>query len=438
MEASPPSATTPPSPPGFDAACRRIEDALQRDGAAAALERLCELLECERRLPQLFEALLMRSRQRLGLPLIPQGSVSHLNEEVLRPHEDDIADACRKVGGLFLAQGDIVQAWPYFRALGENDPVTRALTAIEPGARRKDLEELADIAFHQGANPPHGLRLILASSGLCSAITAMERTPPATRLAQEECASILVRHIYQELVNALRHDLTRRGAAPEPGAAAAALPAPPGTLVGLFSGREWVFENGAYHADPSHLWAVVRLADALTHGPDLDLALELCDYGLRLAPTFHYQSEPPFERFYDDHAIYLRGRRRRPPEDAPFAREHFLAKARCARAAGDQRFPYGAVVDLVARLGFTREAAALFVESEGPSGAPVGCPSIGEMFQAAREFQELAEMGRKRKDLLLFTAGLVQCAVQCAVLGATQGAGESAQSVASQPSSAEG
>ncbi len=400
-----------PAPSDFE----RVEEALSRSGARGALEALAEALEREKKYPQLFEALLMQSRAALGLPLIPLGPATDLPEEVLRPHEDSIAAACRKVGGLYLAEGDIVAAWPYFRALGETAPVAAAIRRIEPGSKRKDLEELIDIAFHQGVEPRRGLEMLLANSGICSSITAMERSLPAVRETQQDCVRVLVRALYEELVTSVRADIARRGVPPEakggpPGAKGSLGPFPgEARLADLIAGRPWLFADGGYHADPSHLWSIIRLSAALETGPELDLALELADYGSRLAALYHYKSDPPFEEFYRDHTIYLSGRRVRGGPENERAAAHFLDKARAARGRGDDRYPLGAVLEILTRLGRAREAVDLSLEM-ADSPLETGTPSLGELCQRAGEFNRLAEVSRARGDLLGFAAGIVQSA----------------------------
>ena len=72
------------------------------------------------------------------------------------------------------------------------------------------------------------------------------------------------------------------------------------------AGREWLLANDSYHIDVSHLNAVVRFARALDREcPELDLALQLAEYGARLAPQYQYAGTPPFEEFYPAHIRFL-------------------------------------------------------------------------------------------------------------------------------------
>ena len=88
----------------------RIRQAIETDGASAAFERLSAALRAERNYPALFEALLMRARFDLGLPLIRTGSAQDLPEAVREPYEERMLEACQTVGELYLQGGDIPTA----------------------------------------------------------------------------------------------------------------------------------------------------------------------------------------------------------------------------------------------------------------------------------------------------------------------------------------
>src|SRR5439155_442893 len=72
-------------------------------------------------------------------------------------------------------------------------------------------------------------------------------------------------------------------------------------------GREWLFNDDSYHIDVSHLNSVVRFARFLDAGcPELDLALQLAQYGSRLAQQYQYAGNPPFDDFYPAHIRYFK------------------------------------------------------------------------------------------------------------------------------------
>src|SRR5690606_36450682 len=63
----------------------------------------------------------------------------------------------------------------------------------------------------------------------------------------------------------------------------------------------------SYHVDTSHLNSVVRFARALDKDdPELELAMQLAEYGSRLHESFQYAGDPPFEEFYPAHLQQFR------------------------------------------------------------------------------------------------------------------------------------
>src|ERR1043166_4555457 len=100
-----------------------LEQALRSGGPDAGFELLVQKFREERKYPLLFEARLMKSRHALGLPLVQTERLEDLPEDKRGTHERAFMDAAREVGGLFLADGDVPRAWPYFRAIGETAPV---------------------------------------------------------------------------------------------------------------------------------------------------------------------------------------------------------------------------------------------------------------------------------------------------------------------------
>ena len=85
----------------------------------------------------------------------------------------------------------------------------------------------------------------------------------------------------------LRAEIARRGQ-----------PLPPeGTSISdLIAGRDWLFDDEAYHLDVSHLAATVRISPMLTDPETIAMAAGLTDYGRNLSERHRYEGEPPFER----------------------------------------------------------------------------------------------------------------------------------------------
>lgn len=373
-----------------------VKQTLANEGIAPALDRLAQALREQGRYNELFDAMVLKKRYEMGLPLLENRDLAGLPAAERRELEDFYAGCCREVADLYLADGNIPHAWVYLRAIGEPEKVAAALEEIDQESAPDSLDALIDIALHQGVNPRKGFELLLATYGTCNAVTAMEQQFPQTSAGvREECVRTLVRHLYGELAASLRADVARKGEEPDAESG----------IVDLIAGRDWLFEDNAYHIDTSHLGAVVRFSRVLTGGPELDQAVELAEYGRRLSPMFQYASDPPFERMYDDHLVYLKALAGRETDEAV---KHFQKKL---DNADETSKPYCAavLVSLLDRLGRHEEALAVSVEhlAEHQDGA-AGFPTVKELCRRAGDFGTLVDFSERRDDLVTFTAGLLE------------------------------
>src|SRR4051794_32235106 len=116
------------SEPDFDA----LETLLRTDGPAQAIEKLIETLEARKEYRALLDALLLKARHELGLPLIQAGPISNLKEPSRTQFEEKYVEAIRRVGTKLLEAGEIPTAWAYFRAIAESEPVSAALESYMP------------------------------------------------------------------------------------------------------------------------------------------------------------------------------------------------------------------------------------------------------------------------------------------------------------------
>src|SRR2546426_447100 len=128
----------------MDDSFETVKDVLRAGGPVAGFDFLARKFREEKGYRLLFEARLMKRRHELGLPLIQTDNLDNLPPEVRRTYEEAFIEAAREVGGLFLADGDIPNAWPYFRAIGEPGPVAAAIEKVEP---REGIEPIIEIAF---------------------------------------------------------------------------------------------------------------------------------------------------------------------------------------------------------------------------------------------------------------------------------------------------
>jgi hypothetical protein len=382
-----------------------LDRVLDESGPAEALDRLVAWFEERGDARGLLDALLLRARHELGLPLIQVGPLAEIPEPVRSAYEDRYVEAIRRVGRKLLDGGDLVAAWPYFRVLGERDDIARAIEAYQPSGEPGDetLGGVVDIAFNQGVHPLRGFELILDHYGACSAITAFEHLPP-DEAVRVSCAGRLVGNLHEHLVANIRGDIARRGQ-----------PLPPeGTsIVGLLDGRDWLFADDGYHIDLSHLSAVVRMAPMLTDPATIALAVGLAEYGRRLSDRHRYAGDPPFEDTYGDHAVYLRALL---GDDTDAAVEHFRSKLTPVEANDDpadevyrDTAPAQVLVRLLLRLGRGEEAIDVAAEQfVGLPNGMLGCPNVAQLCQMAGRPDRLARLARERGDLVHYAAARLQ------------------------------
>jgi hypothetical protein len=393
-----PRSTDPTGPAAFDS----IEGSLRDLGPRAALDRLAEDLEAAGDYRALLDAMLLRARHELGLPLIAPGSLAEVPEPLRTRYEEKYVEAIRLVGSKYLAAGDIPTAWAYYRVIGENEPVARAIGDYRPEGDGGDADRLGaviEVAFNHGVHPRRGFELILEHYGTCSAISAFEGLPAHDEAARVACAERLIRHLHRDVAANVRSDIASRGQL---------LPPERATIAELVAGRAWLFAEESYHIDISHLASVVRMSVLVTDPEVIALAVDLTEYGRRLSPRLQFEGVPPFERVFDDHGIYLKALLGR---DVDEAIAHFRAKLAPPRRdpeAPDSSVPAQTLVNLLVRLGRLDEA--IEVSSQYLSGLPdaaLFCPSAAQLCQRAGDPKRLADIARDRRDLVNYTAALL-------------------------------
>ena len=79
-----------------------LEQALESDNPVTSFDLLISQFRAAKDYHSLFEALLMRKRLQLGLPLFLTNDLSALPSEIRDAYSKAIADAARHVGELFL------------------------------------------------------------------------------------------------------------------------------------------------------------------------------------------------------------------------------------------------------------------------------------------------------------------------------------------------
>ncbi len=355
-----------------------LEQTYRSEGPGSVFELLIRTARQQKNYFQLFEARLMQKRYELGLPLLYSGIISDLPAEHQPEYSAALMDAARETGGLFLSDGDIERAWPYFRAVGDPAPIA---AAIEEVRSIEGMERVIEIALHEGVNPRKGFELLIQQRGICSSVEFAARTTDPQH--RRTFLQVLTRAIHSEVTGRLKEAIAaQEGAAPE----ARRIPE-------LIAARDWLFEGGHYYTENSHLASMIQASPELEDEETLGLLLELAEYALRLAPMFHFPGNPPFESLYQDHAQYLRALL---GIDVEAAVAHFRRKL-------DASVPGAAevLISMLSRLGRPQEALDVSVEHlQGRSAI--------ELCQTAGDYRRLCGIAREQGDPLAFAAGLMQ------------------------------
>jgi len=369
----------------------KLQQAFREGGSEQGFRALAERYLAEKNYPALFETRLMAARVEVGLPAILNGPPAGLDDETRKRYERAQIAAAREAGELFLADGKIYRAWPYFRAVGDAKPIRDALAKAEP--EPDDVDGLVEIAFHEGIDPKRGFALILEHYGTCRAITNFNHYPAEE--GREESALLLTRTLYKDLLANLQRAVEQvEGGKPETD-----------SIAELVEGRDWLFEGNAYYLDTSHVSSVVQMALNLDNEETLRMAVDLTEYGKRLGEMYHFQGELPFENTYEDCGLYIRALLGEKVEEAV---AHFRKKI------APEPDPYGdppaqALVRLLVRLERYEEAAEVAAERLADVDPQrLACPSLYELCLAAGKPDRLAELAKGRGDLIAYAAALAE------------------------------
>ena len=366
-----------------------------RGGAAAALEKLATRLREQEQFHELFDTRLMQARRNLGLPIAQSSGLDDLPEPQRSQVETAYLNACREVGQLLLDKGQVREAWMYLRPVGDRPMVAAGLAKITPDD--ENMQDLIEVALHEGVNPKLGLELVLNHYGVCNAITtceaAMQRQTPAQR---EEVARLLVHRLHDDLLRNLQAEVARQeGSQP-----------PEQTIRELVADRDWLFASDNYHIDTSHLHAVVRFARQVTDAATLRLASDLTEYGRRLSSQYQYPGEEPFVDSQAAHGLFFQTQT---GDNVEAGLKYFRDKAESLTIEEHGPGPAEIYIALLARIGRQKEAleaAAKYL----PAGTQTSgfAPSLNELAKATGDYGRMMEICRERGDLLGFAAGLAE------------------------------
>lgn len=374
----------------------QLEELHQSEGAAAAIDRLIETLRDGKQYHRLFDALLLKKKFELGIPVSQPTSFDDVPEQNQEEFKQCYVEAAREIGELLLSEQNIPEAWVYFRTLGEPEKVANALNEVD--ARREaneETEQLIQIALYEGANPVKGLEIMLRTHGTCNTITALDQQIQQLNSADRlKAAGLLVRELYDDLSQTLQSEVEQKLAM-----------APPGNSIReLMAGRDWLFEDGNYHIDVSHLSSVVRFARSFDpSSPELLKAIELAEYGSHLAEQFQYPGDPPFEDCYPAHIQFFKVLG---DVDRDGGLAYFREKLDAAADPEDKQLIAYVLVDLLVRI--ERLDEALPLAEQYLQNVDQADFSFAQLCRQAGRLDTLRKVARENGDLVGYTAALVQ------------------------------
>jgi hypothetical protein len=363
-----------------------IQPIFDAQGAGAGLDVLIEKLRAGGNPHALFRALLLKKRSDLGLPLINPGDLSSAPSSARKEYEAYVETACHDTGAAYLKDGKIVDAWRYFRTVGDRTVLREAIEKLNPQAAS---DEVLNIALDEGVHPKRGFEIVLARDGLCRAITLFEQARSADLEFKRHAAGLLAGKLYAELVVGVSKQIFERfGEVP-----------PETDLVELIRHRPWLFENAKTDADPSHISAVSRVGLLSATEPQLLMSLSISEYGRKLDRRHGAATEPPFEAGYDDHARYARALL---GENVDETIDYFTAKLVGYETNGADLLAAEWVISLIWRAGKRKRALELwsqYLSEQMPEAPGTYLPSFYDLCTEAGEFGILAEMARKQGDI---------------------------------------
>ena len=378
-----------------------LEVSLLPTEPGSVLDRLESVLVEQRDYHRLFDAKMMRVRQRMGLRITRPTALSDVPREQEPEFRKAWTDTAREIGQLFLDNGLLPDAWAYFRTIQEPERVRAAIqakVAEASGLTDQDREELLNLALYDGAHMVEGIRLLLRTHGTCNTVTAMSQVigqmSPAER---RQAAAIMVRHLYTDLQASVRRDIERR----QP-LLRAEIP-----LREMIVGKDYLFADGNYHIDVSHLHSIVGFARNLhREDPELKLAVELSLYGEQLSEHLRYPADVPFEDYYVASGYFLRALS---GEDEQAGLDWFTCRLQQEPDEADRRMIAFVLVDLATRLGRAAEVLETVAPWLSRMEDPNGFSFTAACIESGRP--ELLEMtARANDDVLAFaTSLLVRC-----------------------------
>ncbi len=297
---------------------------------------------------ELFEAMKMNVRHRLGLPLLPNDQHDVRSEDMDRQLEEGLLAACREAGAMLVQDGKVREGWMYLRPTGDTALAQRLLADVE--IDDDNYDDMVQVLLHEGVDISRGYQAMIDRQGTCNSITTFEQSLAARpRKDRQAAARVLLNHLHRELDSLIRSDIANREAAAGPSE----------SIAEMIESRRWILQSGGYHLDTTHLASTVRIAAVLEEPELLSKAWELTQYGRRLAHQFQYPGDEPFVDFYPAHATFysvLMG------QEVEAGLKFFERRARSIDPSEHGTAAIETYVDLLDRSGRHRQAILATIE----------------------------------------------------------------------------
>ena len=371
----------------------------QSADAGHVFDALEEVLRQERDFHRLFDAKLMKTRHQLGLPITQPTSLDNIPSDHQNAFREAYVSAAREVGQLLLENDQLTDAWAYFRTIGEPELVREVIDKVSiPQDSDESFDEILNVALYEGAHMVKGLEFLLKTHGTCNSVTTLSQLQQQMTFEERrQSAALLVRQIYDDLQYSLRSDLESRS----PGVSGSA------SVRELITGQDVLFAEGNYHIDVSHLHSIVGFARSLTSDdPELELAIELCEYGSRLTDTLQYPGNPPFVRYYEGHLQFLNALAGRGAGDVL---DWFGERMKDEDEDAGKRLVAFVILDLGQRTGQEEEALSRTASVLGPVEEPDGF-SFTALCVERNRLDLLEETATSRDDVIAWATARLTAA----------------------------
>ena len=352
---------------------------------------------------EMFEAMKMRIRNELNLPLIAGEDDSTSDEATEHELESRLLGACREAGTMLIEEGKIGDGWMYLRPVADHEFAKGLLEKIE--INDENYDEMIQVLLHEGVDVGRGYQAVLEHQGTCNSITLYEQAIVArSKRDRQAAAGKLLNHFYAELSHLVRDDIANRD---KDNPEAKNDDGSDQSLGEMVLARKWLLAEGGYHLDTTHLSSVVRVASILDDPAAWKKTHELTQYGRRLDHQFQYAGEEPFVDFYPTYSAFydvLLG------NQVEAGLKSFERKARSVNPEEQGTAAIETYVDLLNRTGKPQAAIGAAIEL-APADIPAQriVPMLIEIATAssgAIDYAPILQYCQNQNDVLGFAAVL--------------------------------